>query len=202
MNLLPNWLGVGAAFLFLAIAATHLNYLRGTAGQRRAWHGCHVLVAIGMAYMYAPATINPIGISSESWRLVFAAAGLLAAVWALGGVGRTANLLWLLTAVDLGVMIFMWSPGAADSSLMWPVVGYLIGQALLWAVDAYRRLDGGTPIVSWSGLSGGGEATTVVRGRVASGVPGALIGELEMGTSMIAMALGMAYMLVAMRLTM
>lgn len=198
-TMFPQWLEMVATVLFVAIAVTHLGYLLLTDGQRRAWHSCHVLIAVGMGFMYAPSVIDPLAIPAGFWRLVFAISGVIAAAWALGGVGRAPQLLWLLTAVDLGVMLFMWSPGAAQSPLVWPVAAYLLGQAGMWALDAYRRLDGGTPLLCWSELPVGGEALS---SHASAGDGAGLIGELDMGASMIVMAVGMAYMLVAMRLAM
>jgi uncharacterized membrane protein HdeD (DUF308 family) len=198
INLLPEWLGIVGVVVFLGIAASHLRHVARTDGQRRPWHACHVLIAVGMAFMYAPAVIDSLAVPAVFWQLVFVSTGVLAALWALGGVGRVPTLMWLLTSIDLAAMIYMWSPHSAAAALGWLLAGYFVAQGAMWSADAYRRLDGHTPIISWnlmSDTSGSATVTVPVARTVASD---SLIGELDIGLSMIAMTLGMAYMLVAM----
>lgn len=196
MSLVPEWLAIVGTTVFLAIACAHLLHMARTTGQRRPWHGCHVLIAVGMAFMYAPATLDHLGVPAAFWRLVFASAGVLSALWAFGGTGRVATLLWLLTSIDLGAMMYMWSPQSQVPSLTWPLVAYFAMQAGMWACDAYRRLDGESPIISWDLMAApGGAAITASGTAVASQ---SLIGDLDIGVSMMAMALGMAYMFAAM----
>ena len=196
VNLLPEWLGIAGAVIFLLIAFSHLRHLAMTSGERTPWHATHVLMAVGMAFMYAPAAIHPPTVPMTFWRVAFAATGVVAAVWALGGTRRAPNLIWLLTAVDLGAMVYMWSPGSLTAPLTWILVAYLTAEAALWAVDAYRRVDGSTPIISMTMVPAGYEGGTVAL-RVA---PAALLGDLDISASMIGMTLGMAYMFVAMQL--
>lgn len=203
LSVVPLWVGVAGTAVFLAIAASHVRHMAQTTGQRRPWHSCHVLVAVGMAFMYAPEQIDPLGVPSAFWKLVFAGAGVIAAVWAVGGVGRVSMLVWVLTAVDLAAMLYMWSGprAAATAPLTWLLAAYLVAEAIMWALDLYRRLDGATPIVSWQLLateSGGTVPAASIRtGAAASG---SLLGELDISASMVAMSLGMAYMLIAMQL--
>jgi len=202
-DLLPVWLGIVWTALCLAIAASHLRHMALTEGQRRSWHACHVLMAFGMAFMYVPAQLDPVAVSPGFWKFTFAAAGLIAAIWAIGGVGRVSTLIWLLTSIDLGVMLYMWTSPTRSSSapLTWLLVAYLAAEGVMWALDLYRRLDGATPIVSWRLLAV--ESGSVASLRSAAGEQqqsGALIGELDISASMIALTLGMAYMLAAMQL--
>lgn len=203
LNLLPGWLGAAWAVVFLAIAVSHLRHMASTTGQRRPWHACHVLMALGMAFMYAPASVDPLALPAALWQVVFALGGLIAATWAIGGVGRVSTLIWLLTSIDLGAMLFMWagSSGSDAATVAWLLGGYLAAEAVLWGLDLYRRLDGATPIFSWRQLaaeSGPGTSRVSVGGNAGSSAT--LLGELDINASMIAMTLGMAYMLVAMRL--
>jgi Domain of unknown function (DUF5134) len=195
-NLLPEWIGIAGAALFLLIAFSHLRHLAMTSGERAPWHACHVLMAIGMAFMYAPAAIHAPTVPTAFWRVVFAVTGVVAAVWALGGIRRAPNLIWLLTAVDLGAMVYMWSPGSFVAPLTWILVAYLAAEAGLWAVDAYRRVDGGTPIIGLTMASAGYDGGTVTL----AAAPASLLGDLDISASMIGMTLGMAYMFIAMQL--
>ncbi len=202
LNLLPLWMGVAWTVVFLAIAASHLRHMAQTTGQRRAWHSCHVLMAVGMAFMYAPAQIDPLAVPTAAWKLVFAAAGIIAAVWAIGGVGRVSTLIWLLTSIDMAAMLYMWSGPRSDTApVTWLLTTYLLAEGVMWALDLYRRLDGATPIVSWRILASESGATmSAVSIGAEATASGSLLGELDISASMVAMALGMAYMLVAMQL--
>ncbi len=203
LNLLPTWIGAAWTAVFILIAASHLRNMIQATGQQRPWHACHVLVAVGMAFMYAPTQIDPLAVPSEFWRLVFAAAALIAAMWAIGGVGRVSVLIWLLSSIDLCVMLYMVSgPRAADmAAVTWLLSAYVLGEALMWALDLYRRIDGAAPVVSWQMLASesGGPVSAASIGTAAT-TSGTLLGELDISASMIAMALGMGYMLVAMQL--
>jgi Domain of unknown function (DUF5134) len=196
MPLVPEWLGIAGAAVFVVIAASHLRHLTTATGQRRPWHACHVLIAVGMAFMYAPAAIDPFVIPDGFWRVVFALACVLAALWSMGGVQRAPTLMWLLTAVDLGAMVCMWTTNLS-ASLCWALVVYLGVQASLWAADAYRRVDGGVPVINVAGLSAapGGVALPVAGARAES-----LLGELDISVSMVLMSVGMAWMFAAMQL--
>ncbi len=201
-NLLPEGLGVAWAAVFLVVAVSHLRHLAHTRGQRRSWHACHVLMALGMVFMYAPAQILPLTVPAAFWQLVFATTGLIAATWAIAGVGRVSTLIWLLTSVDLGVMLYMWS--GTDHGKVVPLAcllaTYLIAEGMMWALDLYRRLDGATPIVSWRVFATeSGERVTAPAIEFAAR-SGALLGELDISASMVAMTLGMTYMLVAMQI--
>ena len=201
LNLLPVWMGVTWTAMFVLVAASHLRHMARTMGQRRAWHACHVLMAVGMAFMYAPAEIDPLTVPSAFWNPVFAAAGVIAALWAIGGVGRVSTLIWLLSSIDLAAMLYMWSGprGASAAPVTWLLSAYLLGEALMWAFDLYRRLDGLTPVVSWRLLaseSGAALSASSIRTGTASG---SLLAELDISASMVVMTIGMAYMLVAMQ---
>lgn len=200
LDLLPEWLGIAGAMMFLLIVGAHLGHLAMTSGERRPWHVLHVLMAIGMAFMYAPATVNPFAVQAEVWQLLFACAAAAAGLrWLAGATGlRAANPLWLLTAIDLGAMVYMWSPGSFVPALTWVLAAYLVVEGGLWVANAYRVLDVGTPLIGWGSLASatGGPGAIVVAGTRTD----SLIGGLDISASMTAMAVGMAYMLVAMQL--
>jgi hypothetical protein len=194
--LVPEWLGVVGAAIFTVIAVSHLRHLATAVGQRRPWHACHVLVAVGMAFMYAPTAIDPLGIPARFWQIVFAVACVLAALWSMSGTQRTPTLMWLLTAVDLGAMVCMWPPNVS-ASLRWVLVIYLSVQASLWAMDAYRRVDGAAPVINFSVLSAApaGVSLPLTATRAQP-----LLGDLDISVSMVLMSVGMAWMFAAMQL--
>lgn len=201
LSLLPEWLGITGVVVFLLVAGSHARHLVLTSGERRPWHACHVLMAIGMAFMYAPAALGLHWIPALVWQSLFAVAAIAAGMRGLAGLSGHAsnNPLWLLTGIDLGAMVYMWSSGSFVPALTWLLVAYLLVEGGLWAANAYRVIDGGTPLISWGALApatGGGVVF------VAETTEGSLMGGLDISISMTTMALGMAYMFAAMQLIM
>jgi hypothetical protein len=197
-GLLPPWLALLGAVVFAVVALSHGRHLLRTAGQRRPWHACHVLMAVAMVFMYAAGAggVGP-GIAAF-WRLALAAAGVLAVLWALWGGAETVNPVWLLTALDLGAMLFMWSPRTSGGAAGALVVFYLLGDAVLWACDAHRSLERGPTLLRWLPVGDPAGASPALASGVAR--TDGLLGDLDVSPSMVLMSLGMAYMVLAMQL--
>jgi hypothetical protein len=201
-HLLPDWLALVWVGVYVLIAAAHVGHMLSTGGQRRPWHASHVVMAMGMAFMYLPARIDPVSVPAGLWQAIFALAGLIAAGWAITGSGRVSTTLWLLTACDLGVMLDMWSGlgHPRETLVSWVLAGYLLAAALMWALDLYRRAERRPPIVDWRLFvieTAGGGAVAGVGSSTDSATT--LLGERDISASMSLMTLGMAYMLVAMQ---
>jgi hypothetical protein len=193
-DILPEWLAVIWTLAFVAIVVVHTLHLRDTHGQRRLWHSGHVLMALGMAFMFAPASIDHFDIPSGFWQLVFANGALAVLAWMLAQAlaGRAINVLWLVMAVDLGAMAYMWSPSGFQSPITWLLVAYFAAQSLLWVTDRMRDVDHKT---LW-----GGSFSVTPGGAVAISAAEPLVCFRDLRVSMFAMTLGMAYMFAAMQL--
>jgi hypothetical protein len=193
-NILPSWLAVIWMLVFFVIIAIHGRHVLESQGQRRWWHSGHVLMAIGMAFMYAPPSVDSLNIPTGFWSLAFANAAIAIVLWMLvqAFAGRGTNLLWLVMAFDLGAMAYMWSPSGFQAPITWILVAYFAAQAVLWATDRMRDFDERT-------LLGGGVSVTP-DGALAASVAEPLICFKDLRASMAAMTLGMAYMFAAMQL--
>lgn len=193
-DILPNWLAVLWTVAFLVVFATHVRHALESRGQRRLWHSGHVLMAVGMAFMYAPGSIDPLDISSRLWRIVFIAAVLviIAGLVSQIAAGRAINVLWPLMGIDMAAMAYMWSPASQAPGLNWLLAAYFCVQAGLWGSDRIRALD--------RRFTFGAYAITP-EGAVGTAVAEPLICYRDLRVSMAAMGLGMAYMLAAMALS-
>ena len=182
--------------VFIAIIVIHARHLRDTHGQQRIWHSGHVLMAFGMAFMFAPASIDHFNIPSGFWQIAFASSSLAAVGWMLfqATSGRAINVLWLVMAIDLAAMAYMWSPSGFVAPITWLLVAYFVAQSLLWVTDRMRDVDHKT-------LCGGGFSITP-GGAVAISAAEPLVCFRDLRGSMFAMTLGMAYMFAAMQLMM
>jgi hypothetical protein len=195
-NILHEWLAVIWTLAFIAIIVIHALHLRDTHGQQRIWHSGHVLMAFGMTFMFAPASIDHFDIPSGFWQLAFANAAIAIVLWMLTQAvsGRAINVLWLVMALDLGAMAYMWSPSGFQAPLTWLLVAYFVVQSLLWVSDRMRDVDHRTLL--------GGSFSVTPGGAVAMSAAEPLVCFRDLRASMFAMTLGMAYMFAAMQLMM
>ena len=195
-NILPNWLAVIWTLVFIGIIVIHGRHVVESQGQRRIWHSGHVFMALGMAFMFAPASLDHFNIPTGFWSLAFANAAIAVVLWIVAQAlaGRGANLLWLVMAFDLGAMAYMWSPTGFQAPITWLLVAYFAGQAVLWGTDRMRGLDERTIL--------GGAMSVTPEGALTASVAEPLICFKDLRISMAAMTLGMAYMFAAMQLVM
>jgi uncharacterized protein DUF5134 len=193
-NILPQWLAIIWTLIFIAILVVHARHVRDSGGQRRYWHSGHVLMALGMIFMFAPASIDHFNIPSGFWQLAFANAAGIALVWILAQAlnGQAINSLWIVIAIDLAAMVYMWSPTGFQAPITWLLVVYFAVQAALWATDRMRDADHFT--LGGVSVAGGG--------TLAATAAKPLVCERDLRVSLGAMTLGMAYMFAAMQLLM
>ena len=142
-NILPDWLAVIWALVFLAVFLIHVRHLVDTRGQRRLWHSGHVLMAIGMVFMFTPSSIDHLNIPASFWQVIFAGGALVIVAWMLTETleRHALNALWVVMATDLAAMVYMWSPGGFRAPATALIAVYFTGQSLLWATDRMRNLD-------------------------------------------------------------
>jgi hypothetical protein len=107
---------------------------------------------------------------------------------------RAISGLWLLVGADLGVMLYMWSPGAGAVPASLLICALLLAEAAAWASDRGVILD--RPMRPRPGLliAGSGVLGVGASHRAALGAT------LELRVTMTVMALGMFFMVLAMSL--
>jgi hypothetical protein len=193
-NILPSWLAVLWMLVFIAIIVIHGRHVLESEGQRRLWHSGHVLMAVGMAFMFAPGSVDHFDIPTGFWSLAFANAAIAIVLWMLveAFAGRGTNVLWLVMAFDLAAMAYMWSPSGFQAPITWVLVAYFAVQAVLWGTDRVRALDERTIL--------GGAVSVTPDGAMTASVAEPLICYKDLRVSMAAMTIGMAYMFAAMQL--
>lgn len=193
LGLLPNWLRFVWVAAFAGIAAVHIGHARAMGGQRRRWHAVHVLMALGMIDMFLPPGAE--GVPGSAWEVTF---GVAAAGMAAGGVvawmvegSRPVNGLWAISVIDLVAMVYMFAlSSVAFAALSYTLAGYFVLETVAWA----------TPVLGDTGRWKGTLALPA-SGATASAVaaPVTLSGRASLGlrASLAVMAMGMAYMFVA-----
>jgi len=193
VNILPDWLAIVWALVFVAVLVTHARHVLESRGQRQFWHSGHVLMAVGMIFMFAPASIDHFDIPTGFWQLAFANAAAIVAAWILAKAltRQAVNVLWIVIAIDLAAMVYMWSPSGFQSPITWLLVAYFAAQAFLWASNLMRGADGIELGRRFSVGSGGAIAATAAH---------PLVCDRDLRVSLGVMTFGMAYMLAAMQL--
>jgi Domain of unknown function (DUF5134) len=210
---LPSWLGLAWATIFAVILIAHLWHIVVMTGRDRLWHSVHVLMALGMIVMFAPT--GRMIVPSAAGMAFFAATAVAVAcplVWEYAhrhDIGR----LWLLNVIDLTAMVYMFA--MMSTRVVWltiPLALWLVLQAAgwvtgrLWAVLEAGGLGGTRPVQTRI------PAATKITTRPAARQPyqdltahstpahnhshGARV---VISTTLTLMALGMAYMLIAMQ---
>jgi hypothetical protein len=200
-NILPTWLALIWSAVFAVIFVIHLRHVLDTHAQRRLWHSSHVLMAVGMFFMFAPSSIDHFNIPATFWQLAFANAAGAALAWVIVQVlsGRAVNILWLVIATDLAAMVYMWAPNGFVAPITWLLVAYFALQAGLWATNAFRSLDREHQIPGISRIAINADGSVAIAGGA---VAERLVCERDLRPTMALMALGMAYMFAAMQLLM
>jgi hypothetical protein len=193
-DILPSWLAVLWMLAFFIIIAVHGRHVLESQGQRRVWHSGHVFMAVGMAVMFAPASVDYFDIPTGFWSLAFANGAIAIVLWMLVQAfsGRGTNLLWLVMAFDLGAMAYMWSPTGFQAPITWLLVAYFAAQTVLWATNRMRDFDERTML--------GGAVSVSPDGALTASVAEPLICFKDLRVSMAVMTLGMTYMFAAMQL--
>lgn len=214
---LPRWLDVACTVAFLVIVVAHAGHAVGVRGRSRPWHGVHVLMALGMLDMFWPADEMPVGAGPGEATFAVAAVGALAATAWFSRGGRGVSWPWLVAAVDLGVMAAMFELMDSRNALVtvllaaWCVVeaaGWASGrlsavaqrEALSMAAGEGADVDGGHP-VEGADLGHGAAAVEGAAEPRATVLTARRHGTyaLTVRLSLVVMALGMAYMLLAMQ---
>jgi hypothetical protein len=195
IDILPQWLAIVWTLVFVAVLVIHGRHVLRSQGQRRYWHSGHFLMALGMIFMFAPASINHFDIPSGFWQLLFANAAGVVLAWILAqALSRQAiNALWIVIGTDLAAMVYMWSPGHFEAPITWLLVAYFAAQSALWATNRMRRADDLAIGRRFSVGSGGAIAATAAQ---------PLVCDRDLRMSVGVMTLGMTYMFAAMQLGM
>jgi uncharacterized membrane protein len=195
-DLLPTWLGVAMTVIFLGVFLNHLRHALDASGQRRFWHMGHVAMALGMAFMFVPGSLDPFDVSPVFWQATFVGVLVLLAGWlarqALAQHGASG--LWVLLAIESWAMLYMWSPGAMQAPLSWLLIAYLAVESGLWTSGRVLAVDRNFLPSPTYGFDGGRGAGVL---RVAATTT--LACERDLRVTMTAMTLGMAYMVFAMQ---
>ncbi|MGE0463783.1 MAG: DUF5134 domain-containing protein [Vicinamibacterales bacterium] len=202
MNPFPDWARWIWAGIFVVSVLEHLAHVVRMSGVHRLWHLGHTLMAIGMAYMFVPPQYRDT--TRWPWQLLFAAAAILAAGYALARArrGTRIDLPWIALTIGLAGMWYMWAmrDGVAWAPFTYVSAVWFLAEAVGWFTGELcgRNESGWLPTAI--GPLGAARTSPTPAPYLAGSRPVACrmtrAGRLTLGL----MAVGMAYMLAGMQL--
>jgi LysM repeat protein len=189
----PDLLSVKASVFWLAalvaVLAFHCRHLIFMRGQHRWYHASHVVMLVGMLYMYASVAFGWDLFPERMWLFVYVATS--AAI--IGGMimrfeqRRSVSYLWALALAQQGAMIYMWMPMANWIPwLSYALAAYFTLETVAWLTRVWNN-----PVHSGAATGGSWSMVMILEPRSALG-----------NICMSMMAASMAYMFIGMQLMM
>ena len=142
MPVLPEWVRISWVVALAIALLTHLGHVYRMSGQHRWWLIGHVLMAAAMIPMYMPELVGEADLSGLALQLFISAALVVAAVSiALRFRENVTNPLWVMLAVDLAIMAYMWLPTMNRPPALDGLLAIYFGaQVLAWLFGIWDRV--------------------------------------------------------------
>jgi Domain of unknown function (DUF5134) len=191
-HLLPDWLRIVWVVIYAAILLLHLRHAIGMSGQQRLWHSGHILMALGMVYMFLPNGV--ISLPIVVGVVIFALAAVAIAGWVVYALAnrRPLDFLWVILLIDMLGMTYMFvAQQTAIGALLYLFAAYFAVEMGCWFFGAFNQPNPEQRVIP--AVVGGGAVAVTAEAR-----PLAEASTLEVRLTLGLMAAGMAYMFVAM----
>lgn len=134
-NLLPAWVDVVWIIALSAVLIFHCRHWLMMNGQHRWFHSTHILMIVGMIYMFASMAWSWDWIAGPAWMVLYAAVSLAIIGWMLIRFVRKQpfSFLWILALVQQGAMIYMFAPmGEWVAGFSFALAYYFLIETLAW----------------------------------------------------------------------
>ncbi len=201
--MLPDWLRIMWVAIYALILVLHLvlhlRHLNTMGGQERTWHSSHVLMALGMVYMFLPAGI--ITLPSMVGIVVFALAALAATGWIVYALAsqRPLDFLWVILLIDMLGMAYMFAiTQVMLGALTYLFAVYFVIEMGCWFLGAFNQFNQFNQFTQPDPHQQVFPATVGAVALKANARPLASASSLTVRLTLGLMAAGMAYMFLAM----
>ncbi len=189
VDIFPLWVSVVWIVALSAVLIFHCGHLVRMGGQHRWFHSAHIVMLVGMIYMYAMMAFNWKWISGNAWMWLYILTTLAMLIWMVARIvtKKPFSYLWILALVQQAAMIYMWAP-----------MTYWV-PAFTWALVVYFALETIAWLVGWCNDAKEGRGNAVGPGDRSLVMPlghSSTLGNLSMAV----MAASMAYMFAGMQL--
>ncbi|MBO0734322.1 MAG: DUF5134 domain-containing protein [Methylocapsa sp.] len=179
---------VWIAALF-AVLIFHCSHLIRMHGEHRWYHSAHIMMLLGMLYMYSAVAFGLDWLPERLWMIIYVATSAAIIGWMLVSAARWRSFgnLWILALVQQGAMIYMWVP-MKDwlPPLSYAFGAYFALETIAWLTRAYIK-----PRPANAGAEAGGSAAMAL-------APKSIFGDV----CMMIMAASMGYMFLGMQMMM
>jgi len=138
-----------------AVLVFHCSHLFHMGGERRWYHSAHVVMLLGMLYMYAAVAFGVDWLPTNVWMIIYMATSAAIIGWMLVRYMRRHSFgyLWILALAQQGAMIYMWMPMRYwVPRLSYALVVYFALETIAWLTRAYIRPRAGNALAGAGGL--------------------------------------------------
>ncbi|MGY6275122.1 hypothetical protein [Methylomonas sp. MgM2] len=189
LNLLTHRVTVIWIAMLASVLVFHCGHLIHRHGQHRWFHGAHIVMLLGMLYMYASMAFAWKWIPARAWMSLFAFTTAAIFLWMIARCiqRRKFSYLWILALIQQAAMVYMWMPvGYWIPWLSYSAVGYFTLETIGWLIGLCNDARAGRSIE----IGFGGKAW------IGPLIPRTVTGNISMAV----MAASMGYMFAAMQL--
>lgn len=136
--LLQEWLRWAWVMAYSVIVVVHLRHALSKGGQRRAWHGVHIVMGLGMFYMFLSRPLKTV--PGFVWEIGFAVVAAVILGWILRvwAEKRAVNFLWTISVFHMLAMVYMFAlPEVSVAALTYVLAAYFVFESFAWLVGAF-----------------------------------------------------------------
>lgn len=137
VDILPMWVSVIWIVALAAVLVFHCGHLVHMGGQHRWFHASHIVMLVGMLYMYAGMAFSWNWIPGPIWVWLYALTSAAMVIWMIMRFAQKKpfSYLWILALVQQAAMIYMWMPMTTWVAwLSWGLVVYFTFETIAWLV--------------------------------------------------------------------
>jgi LysM repeat protein len=162
----------------------HCGHLIRMHGERRWYHCAHVVMLLGMLYMYASVAFGLDLFPAHVWLTIYVAtsAAIIIWMWERSRERRSFGHLWIVALIQQGAMIYMWAP----MKYWLPFVSYIFAvyfalETSAWLTRACIKPAPGAAVAGAGGSLVSPLAHRSVRGDICMAIMAASMGYMFVG---------------------
>ena len=181
-------LSVRASAVWIAalcvVLVFHCGHLIRMHGERRWYHCAHVVMLLGMLYMYASVAFGLDLFPAHVWLTIYVATStaIIIWIWERSRQRRAFGHLWIVALVQQGAMIYMWAPMNNWLPLVsYAFAAYFTLETSAWLTRACVKPAPGAVVAGAGGLLVPPLAHRSVRGDICMAIMAASMGYMFVG---------------------
>lgn len=136
-DIFPTWVSVIWIVLLAGVIAFHCIHLARMGGQHRWFHSAHVVMSLGMIWMFGMMSLSWDAIPSSALVGLYCLTTAAILVWMVLRFARREpfSFLWILALVQQAAMIYMFAPMSIWNPLLsYGLAAYFLLETIAWIV--------------------------------------------------------------------